>query len=212
MLVIIYRVKFPELFRWHTATFYFPSVWEEAAAAGKVKVARRDIEMKWLEGRPQAIIQMSTFSFFPFNFGSITLDVEPSAVRHLIKYLSGCTSCVKPVWNSNEHKEKHLSEWWVRDKSAASTSDRRVNSQESCRQTEYCSTECTNTTNTTKESQSYRELFKHTKVLTTAVQSVLILLISHKFWLVYWWRLTLVEVLLFVVVIESSYSSNTVKT
>lgn len=39
----------------------FPfTLWVEAAA-GKVKVAWRDIEMKWLEGKPRAFIQMTTF-------------------------------------------------------------------------------------------------------------------------------------------------------
>lgn len=80
------------------------------SSSRKVKVAWRDIEMKWLGGRPQAIIQMTIFFPLSFNFGSIKLDVEPSAVRQLIKNVSS----ERAVWNNNDHKEERLSEWWVR--------------------------------------------------------------------------------------------------
>lgn len=110
VLVIIGSVRIPGPVQVTRSNILFSfTLWVEAAA-GKVKVAWRDIEIKWLEGKPRAIIQMSAF-FFSFNFGSIKLDVQPSAVRHLIKYLSGCTSCLKPVWNSNAQKQKRLSDW-----------------------------------------------------------------------------------------------------
>lgn len=93
MSVISESVKFPAQVTLGSILFSFSL--REEAAAGKVKVAWRDIGLKWLEGKPQAFIQITHFYFFffSFNFGSIKLDVEPSAVRHLIKYLSGCWSC-----------------------------------------------------------------------------------------------------------------------